>query len=84
MTITRDQLAQYEALAGTIRLSGPERAVRALVAEVRRLQYLIDYAMLLHECGETPPGHELATWGGWYRSVREGDPMDDDAARGAS
>jgi hypothetical protein len=26
--------------------------------------------MMLHENGEAPPGHELATWDGWYRTVR--------------
>jgi hypothetical protein len=47
-----------------------EATVQALEAERDRLRHLIDYAMMLHENGEAPPGHELATWDGWYRTVR--------------
>ena len=42
----------------------------AAEAERDRLRGLIDYAVMLHENGEAPPGHELATWDGWYRTVR--------------
>jgi len=65
-------LDSYEAT-----VQAAEGRIEVLRAEVDRLRSLITYAVLLHENGERPPGHETATWGDWYTTLR----ADEEAAR---
>ena len=68
MSLVADELSQW-VLACNQAEALLDRA-EAAEAERDRLRGLIDYAVMLHENGEAPPGHELATWDGWYRTVR--------------